>query len=411
MNSRGVFFALLPALLAGCAQYAGRGAAVGGNGNPVPVAFNTLPGWSDHGAAEALDSFVRGCRVIEVMPEDQKLGGTGIAAKQAGQAGQWRRVCAVARAVPGNDAPAAAQFFQTYFVPYQVTGATKFSGYFEPVYDGSEVRLPGYDVPVYGRPRDLVTVAASRFGGASTAPPVVGRLRYQKLVPYYSRTSIENGAISDQAPVVAWLKSPVDAYMMQIQGSGRLLLPDGSTIELGFDGTNGLSYIPIGKLMIERGLLPAGGVSAQSISAWLKAHPDQAGGIMDSNPNYVFFKQIYGVPDNLGAPGALGVPLTPGRSIAVANTAVPLGAPVYVATKFAGVKGQAFDRLTVAQDIDASAHDFSAADIFFGIGPAAAARASGMGQTGRMYVLLPRPIVYAQTPASQQHQAPAKAAP
>ncbi|HET9147333.1 MAG TPA: murein transglycosylase A [Acetobacteraceae bacterium] len=393
MNWRKACLALLPALLSACAQYPQQAPTKAGL---APVAFSSLPGWNGQGAANALRAFVRGCRAIEIMPEDQKLGGSGLAARMGGQAGQWRPVCAVARAVPEGDA-AAVRFFQAYFIPYQAPEATSLSGYFEPVYDASEVKLPGYDVPVYGRPGDLVSVAGSRFGDKSAAP-MVGRLRYQKLVPYFSRAEIEDGSISGKAPVIAWLKNPVDAYMMQIQGAGRLRLPDGSTIELGFDGTNGRRYVPIGKLMVERGLLPPGDVSAPSISAWLKAHPEQARGIMDANPNYVFFKRIYDAPDDLGAPGALGVPLTPGISIAVAK-AIPLGTPVYVATD-----APAFDRLTVAQDIDASAHGFGGADIFFGIGRQAAAQAAAMKREGRLYVLLPRPIVYARSAAPQQNQ-------
>ncbi len=352
----------------------------------------------------ALQSFARSCQVLSVMPEDQALGGSGLPARLAGQAGSWRAVCAAGRRVPPGDAMAATRFFETYFAAYRVTASTQFSGYFEPVYDGSETRLPGYAVPVYGKPRDLVSVAAQKFGAA--ANPLIGRLRYQKLVPYYTRAEINHGAISGQAPVVAWLRDPVDAYMMQIQGAGRLQLPDGTMIELGFDGTNGRAYVPIGKLMVARGLLPPGDVSAQSISAWLKAHPGQAASLMEANANYVFFKRIYDAPDKLGAPGALGAPLTPGASIAIAGKAAPLGTPLYVSlipsnlapsnlapsNLAAAPDPGRIDRVMVAQDIDAGAQDFAAAEIFTGIGGIAAQQTAGIHGQGQLYVLLPRPI-------------------
>jgi membrane-bound lytic murein transglycosylase A len=402
---------LLLIMLAGCAvpgpdqpeSPAGTGLA--------PVAFATLPGWTANiTMVTALQSFVRSCRVISVMPEDQILGGSGLTARLSGQAGSWRQVCAAGRMVPPGNAAAATGFFETYFAPYRVSAATKFSGYFEPVYDGSETRLPGYDVPVYGKPRDLVSVAAHKFGTV-VSKPVIGRLRYQKLVPYYTRAQIDGGAISGQAPVVAWLRNRVDAYMMQVQGAGRLLLPDGTMIELGFDGTNGRTYVPIGKLMVARHLLAADDVNAQSISAWLKTHPSQAASVMDANRNYVFFKRVYDVPQHLGAPGALGVPLTPGASIAVADKAVPLGMPLYVS--FVAPRNprlrhhDPIDRIMVAQDIDAGAHDFSAAEIFTGIGGIAAAQAAGIAGYGQVYVLLPRP---ART-AAVQSQPAAKATP
>jgi membrane-bound lytic murein transglycosylase A len=388
--------ALLTALLTGCAaQEAGEPATMAER-TLTPVAFTALPGWRGNpDMLPALESLQRGCRVIAVMPEDQKLGGAGLAARLGGQAGQWRGVCAAARAVPPGDSTAAAGFFEAYFVPYRVSMTTKFSGYFEPVYDGSETRLPGYEVPVYGKPRDLVSVAAGKFGDPA-GQPMVGRLRYQKLVPYYSRAAIMDGAISGQAPVVAWLRSPIDAYMMQIQGAGRLRLPDGSMIELRFDGTNGRPYVPIGKLMVARGLLPPGDVSARTISAWLKAHPAQVPSLMDANPNYVFFKRVYDVPPHLGAPGALDAPLTPGASIAVAGTAIPLGTPVYVSVAGGPAVGL-IQRVMVAQDIDAGAHGLDAAEIFTGIGRTAAGEAAAIAGPGQIYVLLPRPIQPART--------------
>lgn len=386
--------ALLPVLLAGCVMKTpNTGAGVPGAAGLSPVAFTALPGWSPAVAQAGLAGFVRSCRAIDVMPEDQSLGGAGIAARLAGKAGLWRGVCAVARAVAPGDPAAAQNFFQTYFVPYAAAGPTRFSGYFEPVFAGSEVRLPGYAIPLYGKPRNLVHVDLAAFRDSTGHQRIVGRLRYGKLVPFYSRARIERGAIAHQAHVVAWLRDPVDAYMVQVQGSARLRLPDGTRIDIGFDGTNGRAYTPIGKLMVQKGYLKANDISIQSINAWLRAHPAQASALMNANRNYVFMKRARNVPDGLGAPGALGVPLTPEASIAVDEKAIPLGAPVFVATT-------TMDRLMTAQDIDVGAKGASAAQIFFGIGRNAAALAGAADDTGRLFVLLPRPIAPAPVTSS-----------
>jgi membrane-bound lytic murein transglycosylase A len=372
--------------LAGCAMKpAATTDASPGSAALTPVAFTQLPGWGPAAAAAGLPGFVQSCRAIAVMPEDQSLGGDGVAGALGGKAGLWRGVCAAARAVPPDDAGAAQAFYQTFFTPYQAAGSARISGYYEPVYAGSEVKLPGYDVPLYAKPRDLVAVNLAGFHDSTGKQRLEGRLRYGKLVPYYSRARIEAGAIAQQAHVIAWLRDPVDAYMAEVQGAARLRLPDGTLIDLGFDGTNGRAYTPIGQVMVQQHDLAANDVSIQSISAWLRAHPAQAQGLMDANKNYVFFKRVDDVPDGLGTPGALGVPLTPEGSIAVDEKAIPLGAPVFVATK-------TLDRLTTAQDIDVGAKGASAAQIFFGIGQNAAQMAGAMDEPGTLFVLLPRPV-------------------
>ncbi len=378
-------------LLAGCALPP-AGAPQADHAGLTPVPFATLPGWSVEAAVAGLPSFQRSCKVIAVMPVDQTLGGVGVAGALGGKAGQWRAACAAAEAVPPDDAAAAQHFFEAWMVPYAASGATRITGYYEPVYPGSEIRERGYDVPIYGRPRNLVNANLSAFRDSSGKRRIVGRLRYGTMVPYYTRAQIEAGEINREAKVVAWVKNPVDAYMIQLQGAARLRLPDGTLIDLGFDGTNGRTYTPIGKLMVEKGYLKPDQVSITSIRAWLLAHPVEARGLMDANKNYVFFKRIRGVPDDLGTPGALDVPLAPEGSIAVDEKAIPLGAPVYVATK-------SLARLTTAQDIDVGAHGTSAAQIFFGIGNEAAAQASAQDGTGRIFIFLPRQPAAAPTSA------------
>ena len=178
--------------------------------------------------------------------------------------------------------------------------------------------------------------------------------------------------------------------MLQIQGAGRILLPDGNTLRVGFDGQNGQPYTPIGRILVADGDLAANDVSFQSISAWLKANPGQARAIMEQNARYVYLKPLGGLPENEGAPGALGVPLTAGRSLAVDSAVIPLGMPVFVATTDP-VTHMPLNRLTVAQDTGGGIHGAAAADMFFGAGPQAEATAGVMQQPGTLYLLIPRP--------------------
>ena len=213
-------------------------------------------------------------------------------AEAAGQAGLWRNACTGAQDVAPGDTAAAQQFFETYFAAYRIHGPALITGYFEPEYPGARDSRRGYPVPLYAKPDD----------------PALANL---------PRSAIDANALYRKAPVTAYLADPVDAFMLQIQGSGRILLPDGQTLRVGFDGQNGQPYTPIGRILVADGDLAANDVSFQSISAWLKAHPDQAQGIMEQNARYVYLKPLGGLPDNEGAPGALGVPLTAGRSLAV----------------------------------------------------------------------------------------------
>ena len=326
------------------------------------VALSALPGWAADNHAAALAAFVRSCRTINRMPADQSLGGAGFLAQQAGQAGLWQSACNAAQNVTPGDEAAAQNFFQTNFTAYRLQGAL-ITGYFEPEYPGSKNLAPGYTVPLYARP----------------AVPALADL---------PRAAIDHGALYRKTPVTAYLRDPVDAFMLQIQGAGRIKLPDGRTLRVGFNGQNGQPYTPIGRILVQDGDLAADNVSYQSIAAWLKAHPTQAPGIMEQNARYVFLKPLGGLPENEGPPGALGVPLTAGRSLAVDRALIPLGTPVYITTTDPLTKAP-LDRLTIAQDTGGGIHG-AAADLFFGAGPQAEATAGRMQQAGDLYLLMPK---------------------
>jgi membrane-bound lytic murein transglycosylase A len=258
----------------------------------VAVSISELPDWASDDTADALAAFVRSCKAISVMPADQSLGGIGLPQQTAGQAALWAGTCAGALNVTPGDDNAAKAFFSSHFDAYELTDPALVTGYFEPEYPGSKNPAPGYTVPLYAKPAD----------------PDLADL---------PRAAIDNGALTRKAPVTAYLMDPVDAFMLQISGSGRIILPNGHILRVGFDGQNNQPYTPIGRIMVADGDLASNNVSFQSISAWLKANPAQAQALMEQNPRYVFLRPLGPLAENLGAPGTLGVPLTAGRSLAV----------------------------------------------------------------------------------------------
>jgi membrane-bound lytic murein transglycosylase A len=378
-------------LLAGCVQLPGQQLPMG----LQPVGFGDLPGWAADKPAAALLAFVASCDRIQYFPPDQSLGGSGEAAALGGKAGQWGAVCAEAKDLPPADDGAARSFFQTRFQPYRVTqagrAAATVTGYFEPEMAGAVSQQGPYQTPLLGLPPDLVTIDLGLFDPAKAGVTAVGRLENHRVLPYYDRFAIENGALDPAGLAIAWVADPVDAYFLQVEGSGRINLPDGSVMRVTYAGKNGRPYVPIGRVMVREKLLAANDVTERSIRAWLEANPGRARAIMDQNPSYVFFRTAPQLSAAEGPPGALGVSLTPGRSIAVDKGYLPLGAPVWLDTTDP-VSHAPLQRLTVAQDLGSAITGPLRADLFFGAGPAAETQAGAMDAAGALYVLLPRPV-------------------
>lgn len=384
--------------LAGCAVPPGQGP---GQETLSPVAFSALPGWASDRQADAMPAFLATCAGLAQLPPDQKLGGQGLAAQLAGTPALWQPACNAARAVPANDDAAARSFFETWFQPYAVGDNGRreglFTGYFEPEVRGSRYRTAQYRTPVLAPPHDLLEADLGQFDKDLAGRRITGRVEGSRLVPFPTRQEIEDGAVSSRDAIL-WLADPIDLFFLQIQGAGRVRLPNGQIVRIGFAAKNGRPYVPIGRVLVERGALAKDQVSMQNIRAWLEAHPDQARAVMDENPSYVFFRVISGLSPDQGPPGALGVALTPDRSIAVDRNFVPLGAPVFIDTTLpapagapAGTRPAPLQRLTFAQDLGGAISGAVRADIFFGWGPEAEQRAGQMHQPGHAYLLLPRP--------------------
>jgi membrane-bound lytic murein transglycosylase A len=290
----------------------------------------------------------------------------------------WRAACDAAKT---TGAGGARRFFAERFEAVQVGDGRAFAtGYYEPEIAGSRERRPGYDVPIYARPDDLVDVDLGRFSDELKGRKIRGRVEGTNFVPYPERARIEEGALEGRARVLAWAADPVEIFFLQIQGSGRLRLPDGSIMRIGYDTQNGRAYTGIGKLMRERGLLGPGQTSMQGIVGWLRANSAEGRAIMRENKSFVFFRELSTAPV-----GAMGYPVEGRVSAATDPKFTPLGAPVFLSLDRADATG-----LWVAQDTGGAIKGANRYDTFWGAGRFAEATAGGMSARGTAFLLLPK---------------------
>ncbi|HLI10174.1 MAG TPA: murein transglycosylase A [Alphaproteobacteria bacterium] len=350
-----------------------------------PVSFDDLPGWRDDAVAAALPALRRSCAKLAAAPPDAPAGpaGTGLRAQA------WQGACAALGSLPGDDETLARAYFERWFHPYRAgnNGMAEglFTGYYEPELHGALHRYGRYTVPLYGRPQDLVTVELGLFDAGLKGKRIDGRVVDGALRPYPTRAEIEAGALDGKATPLLWVDDPIEAFFLEIQGSGRVVLEDGAVVQVGYAAQNGRNYRSIGKLLVERGAMTLDEVSLQSLKAWLRDHPGQAKELMDENPAYVFFRKLPGETPL----GAEGVPLTPGRSLAVDPRFVPYGCPVWldIENPVSGV-GR-LRRLVIAQDTGSAIKGPVRGDLFWGTGSRAEEIAGHMRARGAYYLLLP----------------------
>ena len=331
------------------------------------VAFSQLQGWADDRLAAAIPAFLRSCDRVLTLPEAAPLDARQRVADY-GRVGAWRELCEAAAALPPEDDAAARRFFETSFIPLSVAayGASEglFTGYYEIDLNGSRQRRERYQTPIYRRPSD---------SGTATR---------------YSRAEIENGALSGRGLELLWVDDPIDAFFLEIQGSGRVRLRNGGTVRVGYDGQNGQPYVPIGRLLVERGVIPRPQATMMTIRDWMNQHPEAGAALRRENPSYVFFREL---PSD-GPIGAEGVVLTAERSIAVDRTFIALGIPIWVEADERFASAESIRRLVVAQDTGGAIKGPVRGDLFWGTGNVAASRAGVMNARGRYYLLLPRSV-------------------
>ncbi|HZH28658.1 MAG TPA: MltA domain-containing protein [Azospirillaceae bacterium] len=351
----------------------------------APASFDDLPGWREDAVGQAVDALRRSCARLTAQPADRPVGTDGI----GGRVTDWQQPCAALAGVRPGDEAAGRQVLETWFRPWVAANNDQpdglFTGYYEPELRGSRILDGRHTVPLYRRPADLVEVDLGQFREALRGERIAGRVVDGRLRPYDDRTRIDQGALAGRGLELAWVSDPVDAFFLQIQGSGRIVMPDGSVVRVGYDGQNGHPYVAVGRELVQRGVFRPEEVSMQAIRAWMEANPAEAAGLMRTNPSYVFFREIQGE----GPVGSQGVALSPGRSLAVDPRFVPLGAPVWLDVEDPMDPATRIRRLTVAQDTGGAIRGPVRGDLFWGHGPDAEARAGRMRSQGRYWLLLP----------------------
>jgi len=338
----------------------------------VPVSWAALPGWREDRVSAAFAPLLRSCTVLRSQPA-------------------WQPVCDAALRVDAGDETAVRRFLESAFTPHMVVNpdATRegtITGYYEPVLRGSRTPGGAYRFPVYAVPDDLLVVDLSELYPDLKPLRLRGRIEGRRVVPYYSRAQLDAGKGRLAGRQILWTDDAVELFFLQIQGSGKVVLDTGETVRVSYADQNGHPYRSIGRLLVERGEIGLDQASMQGIKVWAARNPDRLPELLSQNGSYVFFRELPATDD--GPPGALGIPLTAGRSLAVDPRAIPLGAPVFLSTTWPNASAP-LRRLMLAQDTGGVIKGAVRADFYWGSGEEAGLQAGRMRQTGELFVLLP----------------------
>ena len=343
----------------------------------TPSTFAALPGWQQDDVRQAWPAFLASCSAL-------------------GRKAEWSTVCTLARSVKAGDGAAIRSFFEANFIPNQVRapdGADTglITGYYEPLLRGARQRGGAYQTPLYRVPDDLLTIDLASVYPDLKGKRLRGRLVGKKVIPYGSRAEIERADVGGKE--LLWVDDPVEAFFLEVQGSGRVQLAGGDTVRVAYADQNGHPYKAIGRWLIEQGELTSAQATAQGIKAWIVANPGRRQELFNANPSFIFFKEERLPDPSVGPKGALGVALTPARSVAIDPSLLPLGAPIYLATTESGSEAgseKPMQRLVMGQDTGGAIRGAVRADFFFGFGYEAMENAGRMRQRGQLWVLLPK---------------------
>lgn len=335
--------------------------------------WEMLPDWQTVDLQQTWAAFWQSCNALKSKPA-------------------WQPVCARANELTQPDNSALRSFFEEGFTPYQVfnpDGSAQglITGYYEPKLYGSRVKTARFRYPLYAPPDDLLTIDLGEVYPQLKDLRLRGRLQGNRVVPYFNRSEIDSGRAPLQGRELFWVDNAVDLFFLQIQGSGRIELPDGSMVKVGYAEQNGHPYASIGKKLVEMGAFKIEESSMQNIKLWAQKNPAKLAGLLEQNPSYVFFREL---SNDLPAPlGALGVPLTNEYSLAIDARTIPLGAPVFLSTTYPNT-AEPLNRLMLAQDTGGAIRGAVRGDFFWGFGEQAGAQAGRMKQSGQMWVLFPK---------------------
>ena len=359
-----------------------------------PVDWADIDGWANDDHAAAFSTFLASCRVITTTKQRSPRDSGPVA-------DALKDICTRALAAIPLDDDGARKFFEANFSPIHIDkiGDTQgfLTGYYEPIIEGSRVPTGQFTAPLYRRPPNLVVSGRRKLGPdafPSKGVKVGRRFGRRKIVPYYDRGEIENGALDGWHLEICYLHDQVDVLFAQIQGSARIRLEDGTILRVNYDSHNGLPYTPVGRTLIDRNLIPKDEMSMQRIREWMEANPDAAKDVRAQNKSYVFFR-ITNLATEDEAIGAEGAPLVPGRSIAVDHALHIYGTPFFIAADLpiandkAGTK---FRRLMIGQDTGSAIVGPARADIYFGAGDEAARMAGRIKNSGDFFMLLPHEL-------------------
>jgi membrane-bound lytic murein transglycosylase A len=340
-----------------------------------PVSYAALPDWARDDLRDAWPAFIASCEVLVKKPD-------------------WKEPCTVARSVNGADGTAIRAFFEAFLAPHQVLNADGsdtglVTGYYEPLLQGARKRGGRYQTALHRTPEDMLTLDLTGVYPELKGMRLRGRLAGNKVLPYYSRAELtQSHALAGKE--LLWVDDPIEAFFLQVQGSGRVQLADsGETVRVAYADQNGHPYKSIGRYLVDKGELTLDQASMQSIKTWAQANPTRLQELLNANPSYVFFKEEKMGDPSKGAKGALGVSLTAQRSIAVDPQFIPLGVPVFLATTQPASETP-LRRLMLAQDTGGAIRNPVRADFYWGSGAEATDKAGKMKQRGAMWVLLPR---------------------
>lgn len=337
------------------------------------VQWSEVKGWSEDDLVPAWQAFLNSCIALSKRTT-------------------WSAVCRSASSLQNPNSAIIKKFFESQFVPYQVINTDNtteglITGYYEPLLRGSRKPSSRYRFPIYAAPDELLTIELGAAYPELKGMNLRGRLNGRKVVPYYTRAEIMNNQKLLNGYELLWVEDEVELFFLHVQGSGRIVLDDGETMRIGFADQNGYPYNSIGRILVQRGDLPLEKASMQGIKQWGQQNPGKLPELLQQNARYVFFREL---PSGLSGPiGALGVPLTAGRSIAIDPQSIPQGAPVFLATTWPNTD-KPLNRLMVAQDVGSAIKGGIRADFFWGFGHEAGIQAGKMKQVGKMWVLLPK---------------------
>ncbi|MDR4516585.1 MAG: murein transglycosylase A [Nitrosomonas sp.] len=338
----------------------------------IPVQWSDLTGWREDDLRPAWQAFLQSCNALKNRP-------------------LWQETCIAASFLRSVDNDSLRNFFENNFTPYRIVSTDGseeglVTGYYEPLLRGSRQSSQRYRYPLYAAPDELLIIDLGELYPELKDLRLRGRLDGRKVVPFYSRADIMNNPAILNGYELLWVDDEVELFFLQIQGSGRIELDTGETIKIGFADQNGYPYNSIGRILVQQGELPLEKASMQGIKQWGQQNPDKLPALLQQNARFVFFREL---PGDLSGPiGALGVPLTAGRSIAIDPRSIPQGAPVFLATTWPN-SSKPLNRLMVAQDTGGAIKGGIRADFFWGYGPEAGNQAGKMKQQGKMWVLMP----------------------